>query len=91
MLVTELEAKEMVCPLPRHESTGNGCYGSRCMWFRWQDAAFQDRDYTSGAPPSDDEIQWMEREGFVPIDKAQKYWRRSQPNRRGFCGMAGKP
>lgn len=35
MLVTELEAKEMVCPLPRHESTGNGCYGSRCMWFRF--------------------------------------------------------
>ena len=107
MLVTEEQAKEMVCPLPRHESTGNGCYGSRCMWWRWGAetrtrfrAAHDDDGNALGIQaepdrPNDVPASWIWVPAKRGIQSMASGWQEPRPEaharRLGYCGAAGKP
>ena len=83
-MVTENEAKKQWCPMERHKVTeacatniNANCKGSGCMMWRWIDKLTKTVSARAEAPDKEPiDHQWIET---------------PNTNRRGFCGLAGKP
>jgi len=87
MLVTEKEARKTLCcgPITYMDPDWKYCGGSDCMAWRWYDPAMKfvvtKTRYEIAA------------EMDVPVEQVECGEGKSIPfpNRRGFCGLAGKP
>ena len=71
----------------RNAPLGN-CIGSRCMWFRWW--ALETEFVSGDERPEGD--GWVEGTMHSMATSAvSKAWSRTVGEKRGYCGMAGKP
>ena len=100
MLVTEEQGKTTACPQGLGEPfsitalgrTYHGCIGSRCMWWRWQTAAFFSVSWGSGHDGRSIGTRAkcfgsLDREGGTTLNAYASADEKSV----GYCGMAGKP
>jgi hypothetical protein len=96
MMHTEEEAKDKFCPLTAFIfATGeveiitnrkpDCCIASECMMWRWCDVAFM---YLFSPPEQEG---WIHDPYFSESGKKVDRWRRDNVNRKGYCGLGGKP
>ena len=99
MTVTEDEARTFACCAATKRSLQMPCIGSTCMAWRWIGA---EREQWRGPflkpgetpQPPDNSGQWVLVETPDPVGASlglrSHLWER-QANRRGYCGLAGRP
>lgn len=64
------------------------CWGARCMMWRWLDPEQEEVFAAPGKP-----IRRKDQVGYplTGIDQSGSWQMRTVENRRGYCGLAGKP
>lgn len=103
MLLSETDAKTKQCrvmpPVPANVShTLNGlnpapwpmsCAASGCMHWRWGEPTYEDHTSDQQHKPNGDGWKWTHVATGDSI-MGQHRWRRIS-ERRGYCGLAGRP
>ena len=102
MVLTEVQAQGLACPSQSDGAKEINCEGPLCMAWRWWDAKTRGIIVTLPDPPpgiDDDDVklfEWIETqkpegEGWVLSSEDWAWIRPSKKERRGYCGLAGKP
>jgi len=87
MIVTEEDAKTKFCPrLAVNPECDIYCIASDCMHWRWFDEEYE-YSFTETDGWEQDSYYLIEPFGI----KKRNRWRKSKENRRGYCGLSGKP
>jgi len=88
-MYTEEEAEKLICPL---NTPFMSCKASKCMAWRWYEGKLEKREFHEmGKVPTGDgwicELSDEGREQYA----IKSRWTRRNPNRTGYCNIAGKP
>ena len=87
---TEDEAEKLICPLNTPFMT---CRASKCAAWRWLDREpLETREFSQmgQSPPGDGWVCELSDEGREKFHLKSR-WTRRNPDRTGYCGLAGKP
>ena len=86
MIITEKDAANTTCVVTRGHDIKSCCLGSKCMAWRWW---FGDSEYIfeygSLTEPPNNSREW------IPALEHPGKWASLNNDRRGYCGLAGKP
>lgn len=99
MLLTEKAAKVMCCPFAINGARENErgelhiyCVTRSCMAWRWLDHEIETVEfYEMGMTPEGDGWSCTLPDAGREVYSIKSMWQRKNPERRGYCGLVGRP